>query len=354
MDKIRYVIVGSGWRSMFYVRIARALPEKFEACAMLCRTEEKARSINEEYGIYTTTSIEECIQLQPDFVVVAVNKSSIYEVSRFWMEKGFPVLAETPPSLKLDELKALWELRTKCGAKIQVAEQYFKYPTYDVLISILDTDIVGPPYNVSISAVHDYHAASLIRKILHTSFEKVAIHGKKYIFPVTETESRYELITDGRVADKERVKITMEFESGKVAFYDFSSIQYRSAIRGRHLNVQGIRGELTDSTFYYLDEQNLPHKDKLQIKFNSDKKEVEEITFKDEVVYNPVFGICGLTEDETSIAVLLVGMQEYIQSEKEIYPFADALQDAYITILMEEALKSPNTIICSEKQIWCE
>lgn len=352
MEKIRYVIVGSGWRSLFYVRIAKALPEKFEVCAVLCRTEEKARRMCEENGIYTTTSIEECIKLAPDFVIVAVNKSSIYDVSRFWLEKGFPVLSETPPSLKLEELKELWELRTKYGAKMQVAEQYFKYPTYDSLISILDTDIIGSPYNITISAVHDYHAASLIRKILNTDFEKVSLYGKKYVFPVVETESRYEMITDGRVAEKERVKITMEFESGKIAFYDFSSVQYRSAIRKRHLNVQGIRGELTNSTFYYLDEKNLPQIDKLQVIYNADNKEVEAVSFKNKIIYNPPFGKCGLTEDETAIAVLLEGMKEYILSGKEVYPFAEALQDAYIAILMQEALKSPNSIICSEKQPW--
>lgn len=42
MAKLRFIVVGSGWRSLFYWRIAQALPERFELCAMLCRTEEKA------------------------------------------------------------------------------------------------------------------------------------------------------------------------------------------------------------------------------------------------------------------------------------------------------------------------
>ncbi|MBP5756050.1 MAG: hypothetical protein J6W39_00540 [Spirochaetales bacterium] len=43
MDKTRFIIVGSGWRSLYYVRIAKALPDRFELCAMLCRTEERHR-----------------------------------------------------------------------------------------------------------------------------------------------------------------------------------------------------------------------------------------------------------------------------------------------------------------------
>ena len=40
MEKYRFIIVGSGWRSLYFVRIAKALEDKFELCAMLCRTEE--------------------------------------------------------------------------------------------------------------------------------------------------------------------------------------------------------------------------------------------------------------------------------------------------------------------------
>ena len=46
MAKLRFIVVGSGWRSLFYWRIAQALPERFELCAMLCRTEEKAEKMH--------------------------------------------------------------------------------------------------------------------------------------------------------------------------------------------------------------------------------------------------------------------------------------------------------------------
>ena len=89
MDKLRFIVVGSGWRSLFYWRIAQALPERFALCAMLCRTEEKAEKMHREYGVPVSTSAEQCIALHPDLVVVAVNKASIAAVSTEWLARGF-------------------------------------------------------------------------------------------------------------------------------------------------------------------------------------------------------------------------------------------------------------------------
>ena len=76
--------VGSGWRSLFYWRIAQALPERFELCAMLCRTEEKAEKNAPEVRRAGKTSAEQCCPA-PGLVVVAVNKASIAAVSTEWL-----------------------------------------------------------------------------------------------------------------------------------------------------------------------------------------------------------------------------------------------------------------------------
>ena len=53
MSKVRYAVVGSGWRSLFYIRIAKALPETFELTALLCRTREKADRFKMTHIFYT-------------------------------------------------------------------------------------------------------------------------------------------------------------------------------------------------------------------------------------------------------------------------------------------------------------
>ena len=253
---IRFAVIGSGWRSLFYVRIARALPDMFELTALLCRGQEKADRIQKEYGIHTTTSEDEIIASKPDFVVSAVNKSSMSDVVRYWAAKGIPVLSETPAGLDIDTLKAIRQ-DVENGARIQVAEQYFLYPSIKAVIDECKSGTIGEPVSLTISAMHDYHAASVIRRMLDTGLEDVTITGKTFSMKVTDTRTRYEVLTEGRVVEKEEKHLIMEYADGKTAFYDFMSDQYRSPIRNRYINLRGTRGEIINDTVYYLDKDNL-------------------------------------------------------------------------------------------------
>lgn len=316
---IRFAVIGSGWRSLFYVRIAKALPDMFELTALLCRGQEKADRIQKEYGIHTTTSEDEIIASKPDFVVSAVNKSSMSDVVRYWAAKGIPVLSETPAGLDIDTLKAIRQ-DVENGARIQVAEQYFLYPSIKAIIDECKSGTIGEPVSLTISAMHDYHAASVIRRMLGTGLEDVAITGKTFSMKVTDTRTRYEVLTEGRVVEKEEKHLIMEYADGKTAFYDFMSDQYRSPIRNRYINLRGTRGEIINDTVYYLDKDNLAACKKLDIT-------------------NP-YGYAGLSEDEAAITGILLGMKEYVDTGKEVYPMDEALYDAYIGILMCEAGKT--------------
>lgn len=356
MKKIRFIIVGSGWRSLYYVRIAKALPQHFELCGMLCRTKEKADMIAATHHIYTTTSGDECRQMAPDFVVVAVNKAAIAKVSREWLELGFTVLCETPASLDLTVLKELWELHKNQGAKLAVAEQYTRYPVYSAMMKMLDSDMIGEPYSMNVSLAHEYHGASLIRAFLREGMTPFCVTGKTYTFPTTETLSRYECFTDGRIADKKRTVAIFEFADGKAAFYDFDSEQYRSPIRKNYVDVRGCRGEMKDEAFYYLDRNNIPKDTVLEIIKRKvitqwenpnlhEVTEIERIKADGKTLYEPVFGLCGLSSDETAVAQVMRDTALYAGGEKELdYPLENALQDAYMAILLQEAVTTQTTV----------
>lgn len=313
---IRYAVVGTGWRSEFYARVANALPEEFNMVAWLCRNTDKMVNLNSKYGIYTTMSEEEVVNLKPDFIVCAVNKASISEVTEYWAKKEIPVLSETPAAVDVDSLKHL----KKCvdgGCKIQIAEQYFHMPDLRCMIENIELGIIGDPVSVTLSAMHDYHAVSVIRKLLKIGLENVSLTGKTFTTKVTNTKTRYEVLTDGKIIDAKQKHLIMEYQNGKIAFYDFMSEQYRSPIRNKYINVRGTRGEIINDTIYYLDDNNMPATKKLS-------------------VVNP-YEAKGLKYDETAIAKLMIRMKKYVDTGVEAYPFHEALYDAYVAILMEKA-----------------
>ena len=366
MGKYRFIIVGSGWRSLFYVRIAKALPDMFELGAMLCRTKEKAERMASENGIYTTTSIEECREMKPDFVVVAVNKASIANVSKEWMEYGFTVLCETPVAQDLNMLQELWQMHL-AGRKLVVAEQYKYDSLYRAQLTLLEKELIGEPSFLHISLAHEYHGASLMRAFLNETYAAdFSVSANTYVFPTVETLSRYEKITDGRVASKNRTVATYEFSDNKVAVYEFDSEQYRSPIRNNYVKLQGVRGEMKDEAFYWLDEKNEPVKAKLvsenrmfnrnsenpNLKLGYECRQVE-LLYEDgskEVVFETPFTGKDMSAEETAIAVLMLQAAEYDRkvADKEL---RNALQDVYMAILMAEAVESGEKIV-SQAQPW--
>lgn len=279
MAKLRFIVVGSGWRSLFYWRIAQALPERFELCAMLCRTEEKAEKMHREYGVPVSTSAEQCAALHPDLVVVAVNKASIAAVSTEWLARGFAVLSETPAALEEEALRALWQLHRQ-GAKLQVAEQYWLYPTLAKRLAAV-------------------HSGALVEKTLQQH--------------------------------------TLEFAGGGTAFLDFNGVQYHSYLRSTHTSVQGERGEVFDDTLRCLDAAGEP---------------VCRLLTPLPDPLAAAAAQAGLNEDETAIACFLDRMQGYLAGGAEVYPLADALQDAYLALLMERALAAPGQPVESTPQPW--
>lgn len=351
MERIKFIIVGSGYRSFFYVRIANVLKDRFCLCAMLCRTEAKAERIRQEYQIRTSTDMAECLGMKPDFAVVAVDKPSIFQVTREWASRGIPVLCETPAALQLQDLEQLWLMKTREHLRILTAEQYFLYPHLSAAIAVVDKGYLGKPSQLSISMAHEYHAASLIRRLLNTGFTQMTVSGKAYPFSIRETGSREGLVTNGSIENKERIRITFEFPDGKVAFYDFSGVQYHSFIRSRHLNVWGEDGELYDRTVRYVDEGGNPVKLDMETEPSAGGRGVLKIRLGAELLYENPFGDVELDEDETAIASLMDGMKAWIEKGVEIYPLAEALQDAYTMLLMRKAVNE-GCPVCSERQIW--
>ncbi|MBQ7920771.1 MAG: Gfo/Idh/MocA family oxidoreductase [Lachnospiraceae bacterium] len=352
---LSFIIVGSGWRSLFYARIAKKYPEQFQLKYMLCRTQEKADKMATEHGIPTTTSIEVCEEAKPDFIIIAVSKNSLCTETIKWAQKGFAVLCETPAAGTVEELKELWDLEQR-GAKIQIAEQYHRYPSMAAGLEEIKSGKLHDPYAVSLSMAHDYHGVSLIRRMLQPidpmSLCLEWLRGGQYTFEVTETDSRYGAITDGRVKQSSRSVITMGFAGGKMAFYDFDGTLYHSYIRTRHVNVQGRDGEWNDTYLKYVDEEHRPQIKQLIPLLKPQYTCLDTAKLCDQSSQWSPTVIMDEEQDEYAIATMMLDMREYIENGKEVYPMAEALEDAYVYLLMQQAIQNPGEKILPERMPW--
>ena len=105
--KANYMVIGYGWRADFYYRIAKLLPEQFSICAGVLRTEARAKEVASKEHIFTTVDLDEALSQKPDFAVLCVPREIAKDYLVQLMEKGIPVLCETPPGKKVAELNEL-------------------------------------------------------------------------------------------------------------------------------------------------------------------------------------------------------------------------------------------------------
>ena len=347
---LSYLIVGSGYRAKFYARIAKTYPALFSAL-FLCRSEEKAALMQYETGVPAVCSTEEAAAFRPDFIVIAVNKTSITDVSIEWVNRGYPVLMETPAGMTREQLLQLWNL-SQNSARIAVAEQYHRYPDMIAGLQAVSEGRIGTPGSAYLSLAHDYHGMSLLRRMLLTEGESYSIRGERTMYPVTETDSRTGPLPGNPVRERARDLVWVSFDSGKKALYDFSGVQYHSFIRSRHVLVRGDRGEWCDAVLYCLDNRGQPVREELRPVIPERYRELDTALLRD-ARRVPRTGLSmDNLQDEFAMASMLYDMKDFLENGTEVYPLREALEDAYFRILMEEALAEPWKEVRAGKMPW--
>lgn len=372
--QLRLAIIGTGYRAGFYIRIAKRYPDYFHLEMLVCHSEEKAERLQRELGCRVVYDKRECEEARPDLIIIAVNKASIAEEAQEWIKKGFPVLTETPVANSVELMEELWGLKQEQNAKIFVAEQYHRYPTLMPGLEAVNRGIIGEPQSAYLSLAHDYHGASLLRRMLRLGIEDFSVMGIRCENPVVETDSRYGAITDGRITNRVRDLFIFQFDSGKTAVYDFSGLQYHSFIRSRHLTVRGSLGEWNDNELRFIDKENNVHHEILAPaapeRYSELMKSSVDGIANDYKIYSCNEGtlwelsensgvsaheLCmDNAQDEFAIASLLFDIKDALDNNEEAYPLREALEDAYTWLKMEEAALSPGKIVKSEKRPWQE
>ena len=331
MSKTKFVLHGSGWRSEFFLRVAKALPNKFEITAVVTTNEEKAQRFANEFDVNCCKTMEEALASDvPNFVVVSVNASANVDVSLKWLNAGIPVLLETPPAPNLEELEHFRKAMPQ-GAKIQIAEQYPFQPMHMARLAFLQTGKLGEIQHTQVSYTHGFHAVALIRKFLGVGLVMPKITATTFPVSVVGGYTREGEPQEEVIVQKKQTIAVLDFD-GKTGLLNFETDQHRSWVRSPIIQIKGTSGEIFNHKIKYLKdyktpmESDLVRKD-LGMEDNFEGYDLKGILGDGLWLYRNPYQGSRLVDDEIAVATLLDAMAEYVQGGQSFYSFEEAAFD---------------------------
>lgn len=329
---IKYGIIGAGWRSEFYLRIAALLPDTFKVSGIYIRNKQKREEFSQKYNAPIFDTLEKLLQTDYDFIVSCVNKAGICDTVRELACKNIPLLTETPIGTSNKEIDAFLA-EIKPDWRVQVAEQFHFQPRNVAIKRVIESGILGEITQVQLSCCHDYHAASLIRFFLNTGDEMP----KASSFTLPDTVNRYNsragLLSEPEAVTAEEKFAFLKFND-KTALYDFNYEQYFSDIRRSRVLIRGTNGEILNDECTYL-KNGLPHSFTLRRNSYGANESLDgftlvNITAEGRVLYENPFKGARLSDEEIAIATCLLNMKKYLETGISFYTLKDAALDSKI------------------------
>jgi predicted dehydrogenase len=348
MAPIDFAIVGGGWRAEFFLRIARALPERFRISGMVVRDAAKGKAMTDAWGVPTHRDLDALLQAgKPGFVIVSVPQPAAPGIIAELAARNLPILTETPPAPTLAGLLDLWALVGK-GAKIQVAEQYIYQPLHAARLALARSGKLGDVSFTHVSSCHGYHGTSLIRHFLGIGFENATVTGRAFESTIVGGPGRAGPPSAEKLGASRQVIAQLDF-GNRLGVYDFTGDQYFSWIRSLGVLIRGSRGEIRDTRLRYLVDYLTPIEAELLRQDKGPNGNLEGLWHKgiiagSEWVYTNPFPYAPLSDDEVAIATTLAGMQRYVETGEDVYSFAEAAQDQLLSLAIDEAVKSGGSV----------
>ena len=347
MSATAFGIVGGGWRADFFLRQARALPDRFRVSGVLARDPGRRERIAADWGVPGLATLDELLADRPAFVVVATPWAATPGLLHELHARGVPALAETPPAPDVAGLRGLRSL-DRAGARIQVAEQYQFQPLHAARLALAGSGKLGVVSEVQVSVAHGYHGIDLMRRFLHIDAEPVTITARRFHAPIAAGPDRAGPPREERTAESTQTVALFEF-AGRLGLFDFTDDQYFSWIRALRLVVRGDRGEIVDTKARYLLDATTPVSVELMRRDTGQAGNLEGlyhagITLGEEWLYRNPFAPARLTDDEIAVATCLARMAEYVEGGAPFSSLADAAQDHYLGLRMDEAAESGQAV----------
>jgi predicted dehydrogenase len=340
---ITFGIIGSGWRTTFFLQVARQLPERFQVGGLLVRTAEKGQVLQARWGVPAYLTLDELLRVpELQFVVVCVSWPATPVFLKELASRGMPALAETPPAPDFEGLLSLVPL-LKAGARIQVAEQYQFQPLHAARLAIARSGKLGPITQAQLSVAHGYHAMSLMRLFLGLRFDDATITARRFISPLVAGPDRNgHLPAQETVESSKQVIASLDF-GDKLGIYDFTDAQYFSWVRTPRVLIRGERGEINTTQLHYLEDFQTPISIELRRQQVGENGNLEGYYLKGILagnawIYQNPFVPGRLSDDEIALASCLDQMARYVEGGPQFYGLAEAAQDHYLSLMIDQAL----------------
>ena len=337
-----FAVVGAGWRAEMFWRLAAGLDD-VECVGAVVRSPR-------ELGVPVFTSLAQCVaQAAPDFVVTAVPWSAGPGVIVEAVERGLPVLAETPPAPDAAGLRELWAAVGGSGL-VQVAEQYLLMPSHAARAAAVRAGLIGTPTQVQVSSTHQYHAISMMRGLLGAGRGPVTVRASRSTAPLVNPLTRDGWTDDPDPRPATTTIATLDFGDGRSGLYDFTDNQWHNQLRFRRLLVRGSRGELRDDEVVRLAEPRTVVRTPLVRRqtgydLDLDGFDTDTITLGDQVLYRNPYPGRRWSDEEVAIGTLLDATATWVRGDGPApYPLADGAQDHLIALAIEEAADTDRTI----------
>jgi len=354
-NPLRFAVIGTGWRSEFMLRMAKAAPDRLEVVAVLARTDAAAEKISQRWGARVVRSVDKLLAQAPEFVVAAVSWPSMPSVVTDLVQRGAHVLAETPPAPTADGLRSLW---TAVGASghVQVAEQYMLMPRHAARRTVVASGAIGAATSVEIASTHLYHATSIIRSYLGVGMADATVTARTFVAPLADPLTFGGWQLDARPTPHTTTIGMIDFGNGQMGLYDFVENQWWNPLLARRLVIRGERGEIVDDTVTRLSNEGIIVSPisyrRTGIDMNLEGNEIVSASYEGRLVYENPWTGTSLSEDDIAVASFLKLTGAWARGEGAgPYPLAEACQDHLLGLALEESART-RTDVRVTREAW--
>jgi predicted dehydrogenase len=307
-----FALIGSGFRARMFLKVARELGT-IRCGGVVVRTPRPL-------DVPAFTPLDECLrELSIDFVLTATPSSVTPHVIAAAVDRGLPVLAETPPAADLDGLRALWSAVGDSGL-VQVAEQYPMMPSHAARAALVATGAIGTPTQVQVSSTQHYHAIALIRSLLRGGRGPVSVRNAR----ASTTSPNSRRVTScgsggSQCGDRQASCTTTRWYGWQGPAHSFGPPLVRRQT-GYDLDLAGY--------------------------------DTEHISFGSELLYRNPYPGRRWMDDEIAMATLLERTASWVRGDgPEPYPLAEGAHDQQLALAIEQSADSDSTVT-TPREAW--